>query len=73
MSIENAPEGDTLVTAMAHALERGLRKLTRLDEDVRRLAQDVNALRDEPDPLRCSGPDCRPVVAVGRRARAGRA
>jgi len=40
---------------MAHALERALRKLTRLDEDVRRLAQDVNALRDEP--ARFAAPD----------------
>ena len=48
-------EDDTLVTAMAHALERALRKLTRLDEDVRRLAQGVNALRDEP--ARSAAPD----------------
>ena len=48
-------EDDTLVTAMAHAVERALRKLTRLDEDVRRLAQDVNALRDEP--VRSAPPD----------------
>lgn len=48
-------EDDTLVTAMAHALERALRKLTRLDEDVLRLAQDVNALRTEP--VRAAAPD----------------
>lgn len=40
---------DPLVAAMGHALERGLRKIARLDADVRRLAQDVTALRNEPD------------------------
>ncbi len=39
-----------LVAAMGHALERGMRKVQRLDEDVRRLAQDVIALHDHPGP-----------------------
>ena len=58
---------DPLVAAMGHALERGLRKIARLDADVRRLAQDVTALRNEPDARRprrarppC-GPGCWPT------------
>ena len=36
---------DLLVVAMGNGVERALRKIARLDDDVRRLAQDVNALQ----------------------------